>query len=224
MGDPDHVRRLILVRHGESEANAANIFTGWSDALLTDRGRVEAGNVAARLSEAGIKVDRIFTSVLQRAIESAAIVRAALGTDFIPIEENVALNERDYGALTGLNKAETAKRYSAEQVQRWRRSWSEGPPEGESLRDTAARVLPFYIRSILPVVMQGHSVLVMAHGNSLRALCMALEGLSPEGVEQLEIATGSCRLYLLAADTTVIQATLLEGASAHSLLIRGAVQ
>jgi 2,3-bisphosphoglycerate-dependent phosphoglycerate mutase len=222
MSEADQIRRLILVRHGESEANAANIFTGWSDVPLTARGRGEAAEVAARLSAAGVPVDRMFTSALRRAIESALIVRRELGREAILVDENPALNERDYGALTGLNKAETGERYGAEQVARWRRSWADAPPDGESLRDTAARVLPYYLRSILPAVMRGQSCLVMAHGNSLRALCMALEGLTPAGVEQLEIATGSCRLYLLAADTSLIQATLLEPGGAETLMIAGA--
>jgi 2,3-bisphosphoglycerate-dependent phosphoglycerate mutase len=222
IGAPEHCRRLILARHGESEANAANIFTGWSDSPLSERGRIEAREVAARLVTAGIPVERIFTSALSRAIDSTAIVRDCLGGSPVDIDETPALNERDYGALTGLNKAETVELYGAEQVARWRRSWAEAPPDGESLRDTAARVLPYYLRFILPAVMRGQSTLVMAHGNSLRALCMALEGLTPEGVEKLEIATGSCRLYLLAADTTVIQATLLEADHAKSLIIAGA--
>lgn len=217
-------RRLILARHGESEANAKNIFTGWSDPPLTERGQQEALKLAARLAAASIPVDLIFSSKLVRATHSAWLIRRELGLGEIEIRTDDALNERDYGALTGLNKEQTAERYGAEQVQRWRRSWAEGPPEGETLRDTAARVLPFFIRSILPSVMRGQSVLVMAHGNSLRALCMALEGLSPQEVEELEIATGSCRLYLLAADTSIIHATLLEGDRAESLLIGGAVQ
>ena len=217
-------QRLILVRHGESEANAANIFTGWSDPPLTERGEQEALQLAQRLAQASIPIDLIFSSTLRRSIRSAEIVRESLGLEKVNIETSPALNERDYGELTGLNKQETIERYGAEQVRRWRRSWAEAPPEGESLRDTAARVLPFYIHSILPNVMRGHSALVMAHGNSLRALCMALEGLSPDQVEKLEIATGSCRLYLLAADTSIIQATLLEPDRAESLLIGGGVQ
>jgi 2,3-bisphosphoglycerate-dependent phosphoglycerate mutase len=217
-------RRLILVRHGESEANAANIFTGWSDPPLTHRGADEARELAHRLAQASISIDVIFSSSLQRAIESAEIARDELGLGKVKVETSQALNERDYGELTGLNKQQTVERYGADQVHRWRRSWAEAPPEGESLRDTAARVLPFYIHAILPNVMRGRSVLVMAHGNSLRALCMALEGLSTKQVEELEIATGSCRLYLLAADTSIIQATLLETDRAESLLIGGAVQ
>jgi 2,3-bisphosphoglycerate-dependent phosphoglycerate mutase len=220
--DHDQCRRLILARHGESEANAANIFTGWSDPPLTARGEVEAQQIGSRLSAAGITVDAIFTSALRRAFDSADLLRSALGLPSTPIERAEALNERDYGALTGLNKAETIALYGAEQVAKWRRSWAEGPPQGESLRETAGRVLPFYIQSILPSVMRGRSTLVMAHGNSLRALCMALEQLTPQRVEKLEIATGSCRIYLLAADTTVIQATFLDANHAETLSVAGA--
>lgn len=217
-------RRLILVRHGESEANATNTFTGWSDPPLTKRGEDEALQLAHRLAEASIPVDLIFSSSLTRATHSAWLMRRELDLGDLEIRTSDALNERDYGELTGLNKQQTIERYGAEQLRRWRRSWAEAPPEGESLRDTAARVLPYYIHSILPNVMRGHSALVMAHGNSLRALVMALEGLSTAQVEELEIATGSCRLYLLAADTSIIQATLLEPDRAESLLIGGAVQ
>jgi 2,3-bisphosphoglycerate-dependent phosphoglycerate mutase len=226
MGGPltenEKCRRLILARHGESEANAANIFTGWADPPLTEKGEAEARQIASRLSGAAIPINVIYTSALRRAFDSADLVRQSIGHPTLEIERSEALNERDYGALTGLNKAETISRYGTEQVAKWRRSWAEGPPDGESLKETAGRVLPFYVQSILPSVMRGRSTLVMAHGNSLRALCMTLEHLTPASVETLEIATGSCRIYLLAADTTVIQATLLDSDHAETLFIAGA--
>lgn len=202
-------RRLILARHGESESNAANIFTGWFDARLTSKGEKEAGTIACLLAQHAINPAVIFTSALQRAIVSAEIVRSALQRAAIELVSTSTLNERDYGRLTGLNKTEAAARFGGEQVQRWRRSWAEAPPGGESLRDTAARVLPYYIHDVQPRTVRGEDVLVIAHGNSLRALSMALEGLSPEQIETLEFPTGGCRLYELASDTSIERVQLL---------------
>lgn len=203
-------RLLILARHGESETNAANVFTGWFDAPLTRRGEEEARSLAHLVAHEGIAPGAVFTSALSRAISTAEIVLRELRRNNIQIISSAALDERDYGELTGLNKAEAAERFGGEQIRRWRRSWAEAPPRGESLRDTAARVLPYYLHEIQPAVMRGEDVLVIAHGNSLRALSMALEGLTPEDVEQLEFSTGGCRLYELAADTTVCRAALLH--------------
>lgn len=152
----------------------------------------------------------VFTSALQRAISTAHIVLRELRRNTVEVISSAALNERDYGQLTGLNKTDAARRFGAEQVRQWRRSWAEAPPGGESLRDTTARVLPYYLFEIQPEVMRGQDVLVIAHGNSLRALSMALEGLTPEQVEQLEFPTGGCRLYEFATDTTVCRAALLH--------------
>lgn len=203
-------RRLVLARHGESESNAANLFTGWADPPLTMRGEDEARAIAEQLAGVGIQPDCIFSSALRRSVRTADLVAQTLGRpDLTPIV-SPALNERDYGSLTGLNKAQAADRFGAEQITRWRRSWAEAPPEGESLRDTAARFLPYYLHTILPQVMREQQVLVIAHGNSLRALSMALEGLTPRQVETLEFPTGGCRIYLLAPDTSVLNAELLE--------------
>lgn len=216
MHDPSRHRRLILARHGESETNAANVFTGWFDAPLTKTGEEEARSVAHLLAHEGIAPKAVFSSALQRAILTAEIVLGELGRNNVEVISSAALNERDYGELTGLNKAEAAERFGDEQIRSWRRSWAEAPPGGESLRDTAARVLPYYLHEIQPAVMRGEDVLVIAHGNSLRALSMALEGLTPEEVEQLEFSTGGCRLYELAADTTVARAALLHAQTGAS--------
>lgn len=195
-------RRLILVRHGQSEFNARNLFTGWADPPLTPRGVEEAGVVAERLARLNVSVDAAFSSALIRARQSAEIILARLpGTD--SFVQDAALNERDYGELTGLNKTEAADRWGAGQVRRWRRAYAETPPGGESLRDTVARVLPFYLRQILPCLMRDETALVIAHGNSVRALIMALDGHTPETIPDVELATGEIRMYTLAADTTV---------------------
>lgn len=203
------VRRLILVRHGQSTANAANVFTGWSEADLTALGVYEAEVVASRLRERSITFNVAFSSALQRAGRSASIILSTLGqTALIPIV-NDALNERDYGELTGFDKAAAARRWGTDRVLEWRRSYLVGPPGGESLRDTAARVLPFYLRTILPAVMREQSVLVVAHGNSLRALVMALDGLTPDEVVALELGTAATLEYELASDTSVVRKTVL---------------
>lgn len=201
--------RLILVRHGESEFNARNFFTGWADPPLTERGADQAHAVADQLAGLGVKVSSAFSSALQRARQTTEIILQRLpGTD--AFVEDLALNERDYGDLTGLDKAQAADRWGAGQVRRWRRSYGEAPPGGESLRDTAARTLPFYIRQILPAVMRGGPTLVVAHGNSLRALVMALEGLTPQAIADVELATGEIRLYDLAADTSIEGREVIE--------------
>ena len=196
------VGRLVLVRHGESTFNATNRFTGWSDPELTPRGEAQARAVAERLHKTGIGVDAAFSSALARTIRSLEIILEGLCCEAAPHAE-LALNERSYGELTGLNKHEAAARFGAEQVRHWRRSYAGAPPGGESLRDTVARVAPYYLRAILPQALRGQSVLVVAHGNTLRALVMALEGVSPFDVQSLEIATGEILDYAVAADATV---------------------
>ena len=203
-------RRLVLARHGESESNAANLFTGGADPPLTMRGEDEARAIAAQLADVGIQPDCIFSSALRRSVRTADLVAQTLGRPDLTPTVSGALNERNYGSLTGLNKAQAAERFGADQIKRWRRSWAEAPPEGESLRDTAARVLPYYLHTILPRVMREQQVLVIAHGNSLRALSMALEGLTPQQVETLEFPTGGCRIYSLRTDTSVLRAEVLQ--------------
>ena len=184
---------LVLLRHGESQWNLENRFTGWIDVPLSAQGREEAMAAAKQLS--GYRLDRAFTSRLVRATDTLRIVLAAIGQGQIPIEENQALNERMYGDLQGLNKEEMVKKYGAQQVEVWRRSYELRPPGGESLQDTAARVLPYYEERIKPALDKGDTVLIVAHGNSLRALVMHLEHLSPQQIVDLSIPTGALFVY-----------------------------
>jgi 2,3-bisphosphoglycerate-dependent phosphoglycerate mutase len=194
--------QLILLRHGQSQWNLENRFTGWVDVDLSDTGREEARSAGERLK--GAAIDRVFTSVLQRAEKTAAIALQAAGITGVPVERDAALNERHYGELQGLDKAETAKKYGDEQVRLWRRSYDVQPPGGESLKDTVARVMPYWRTKILPVLQQGQSVLVVAHGNSLRALTKELEALSDEQILKVEIATGLPIVYELDASGAVL--------------------
>src|SRR5580704_5510641 len=175
-------RLLVLVRHGQSEWNLKNLFTGWRDVDLTDAGVAEAVRAGRKLKAQGLRFDVAFTSVLKRAQRTLDLMLVEMGQTGIPVIEDQALNERDYGDLVGLNKDDARKRWGDEQVLLWRRSYDVAPPGGESLRDTAARVLPYYIKEILPHVMRGENVLVSAHGNSLRALVMVLERLSTKQI------------------------------------------
>jgi 2,3-bisphosphoglycerate-dependent phosphoglycerate mutase len=185
--------QLILLRHGESQWNLENRFTGWVDVPLSPKGEEEARAAGKKL--ASFRFDRAYTSVLARAIETLRIVLEVIGQTGIPIEKDQALNERMYGELQGLNKAETIKQYGEQQVKLWRRSYDVPPPGGESLKDTAARVLPYYDRRIRPELLAGKTLLVAAHGNSLRALVMHLDRLSTEQVLELNIPTGAPLLY-----------------------------
>ena len=196
-------RLLVLVRHGESEWNLKNLFTGWRDIDLTPRGIAEARAAGRKLKAQGISFDIAFTSALIRAQRSLDLMLEEMGRTKIPIFRDQALNERDYGDLSGLNKDDARAKWGAEQVHVWRRSYDVAPPGGESLKDTAARVLPYYIQEILPAVLRGKRVLVSAHGNSLRPLEMVLERLSPADIVKREIATGVPLIYRLNADSTV---------------------
>ncbi len=196
---------LILVRHGESQWNLENRFTGWVDVPLTERGEGEARIAGEHLR--GLPIDKVYTSVLQRAINTSKIALQAAGKpDTLPTERDQALNERHYGDLQGLNKAETAEQYGDAQVKIWRRSYDVPPPgeKGESLKDTAARTLPYFRAHILPDLKAGHNVLVVAHGNSLRSIVMELDQLSREQVLELNIPTGIPLVYNIADDGTVI--------------------
>ena len=201
---------LVLCRHGQSEWNLKNLFTGWKDPALTEQGIAEAKRGAARLRAEGLTFDICFTSALSRAQETAKIILDDLGQGDVPTIRDKALNERDYGDLNGLNKDDARKKWGEEQVHIWRRSYDVPPPGGESLKDTAARVLPYFIHEILPAVLGGQSVLVAAHGNSLRALIMAIDGLSPDEIIARELATGVPILYRLNADSTVASASTLD--------------
>lgn len=202
--------RLVLVRHGESEANAANRFTGSADPALTPLGHSQAEAIAHRLIAQGIRPARIFRSTLRRCADTTAIVTAVMGAPDVPITVDRSLNERDYGALTGLNKTEASDRYGKDQVRQWRRSYAAAPPHGESLRDTVARVLAYYVRTMLPAVMSGGTTLVVSHGNALRALVMALDGLDAARVETLDIPTGGAILYDFSSTTAIIGRAILQ--------------
>ncbi|MCP9452553.1 MAG: 2,3-bisphosphoglycerate-dependent phosphoglycerate mutase [Nitrospira sp.] len=194
--------RLVLLRHGESQWNLENRFTGWVDVPLSPRGVEEAIQAGQKLK--GFTFDRAFTSMLSRANETLRLVLETIGQTHIPIEKSQALNERMYGELQGLNKAETAQKYGEEQVKLWRRSYDVRPPGGESLKDTAERVLPYYEQAIKPYLLKGETILVAAHGNSLRALVMELDQLSKEAVLELNIPTGAPLLYELDDHGTVL--------------------
>ena len=204
-------RLLVLVRHGESEWNKKNLFTGWRDVDLTEKGIAEARVAGRKLKAQGLRFDVAFTSALIRAQRSLDFMLEELGQKNISVVEDQALNERDYGDLSGLNKDDARAKWGQDQVHVWRRSYDVAPPGGESLKDTAARVLPYYIGEILPRVLRGDNVLVSAHGNSLRALVMVLERLSPAAIVAREIATGVPLIYQLSADSTVAEAEVLAG-------------
>jgi 2,3-bisphosphoglycerate-dependent phosphoglycerate mutase len=196
-------RLLVLVRHGESEWNRKNLFTGWRDVDLTEAGIEEARAGGRKLRAQGLRFDVAFTSALKRAQRTLDVMLEELGQTDIPAIKDQALNERDYGDLVGLNKDDARKRWGEEQVHIWRRSYDVAPPGGESLKDTAARVLPYYIAEILPRVLRGERVLVSAHGNSLRALVMVLDRHTTESILKLNLGTGVPLVYWLNADSTV---------------------
>jgi len=196
-------RLLVLVRHGQSDWNLKNLFTGWKDPDLTEQGIKEAKDAGRKLKAQGFKFDIAFTSVLKRAQHTLDLMLAEIGQTGLPTKKSLALNERDYGDLSGLNKDDARKRWGEEQVHIWRRSYDVPPPGGESLKDTLARALPYYVQEILPCVLRGERVLVSAHGNSLRALIMVLEKLTPENILKRELGTGVPIIYRLNEDATV---------------------
>jgi 2,3-bisphosphoglycerate-dependent phosphoglycerate mutase len=196
---------LVLVRHGESEWNKLNRFTGWKDVGLTEEGMAEAHLAGAMLKEAGIRFDSAFTSTLKRAHNTLDIILEELGQPKLPTVKAAALNERDYGALVGINKDEARKRWGSEQVHLWQRSYDIAPPGGESLKDTALRVVPFFERWIAPELQKGKSVIVVAHGNSLRSLIMELDRLTSDEVMQVELGTGMPLVYRFNEDGTVAE-------------------
>ena len=186
---------LVLVRHGQSEWNEKNLFTGWKDPDLTNLGKTEAKRAGELIFSKGIKFDELFTSVLTRAITTGELILEELAVDSIPIFRDEALNERDYGDLSGLNKDDAKKRWGEKQVHTWRRSYDVPPPGGESLKDTGERVLPFFEKKILPLINKRKNVLVAAHGNSLRSLIKELDDLSELEIVKLEIPTGEPIVY-----------------------------
>jgi 2,3-bisphosphoglycerate-dependent phosphoglycerate mutase len=204
-------RLLVLVRHGQSEWNLKNLFTGWRDVDLTDAGVKEAREAGRKLKAQGLAFDVAFTSALKRAQRTLDLILEEMGQAGLPVLRDQALNERDYGDLVGMNKDDARKKWGDEQVLKWRRSYDIQPPGGESLKDTVARTLPYFIQEILPRVLRGERVLVAAHGNSLRALVMVLEKLSPEDILKRELATGVPIVYRLNADSTVASKLDLAG-------------
>ncbi|MBN8955397.1 MAG: 2,3-bisphosphoglycerate-dependent phosphoglycerate mutase [Rhizobiales bacterium] len=199
-------RLLVLVRHGQSEWNLKNLFTGWKDVDLTEQGIEEARAAGRKLKAEGIQFDVAFTSSLKRAQRTLDLILDELGQKNLPITRDQALNERDYGDLVGLNKDDARKKWGDEQVLQWRRSYDVPPPGGESLKDTVARALPYFVQEILPRVLRGERTLIAAHGNSLRALIMVLERLTPEQILKRELGTGVPIIYRLNADATTASA------------------
>ena len=202
-------RTLVLVRHGQSEWNLKNLFTGWRDVDLTEQGIAEAKAAGAKLKALGLTFDVAFTSALKRAQRTCQIILDEVGQGGLETVRDQALNERDYGDLSGLNKDDARKKWGEEQVHVWRRSYDVPPPGGESLKDTGARVWPYYLHDMQRHVLAGGTVLVAAHGNSLRAMIMALDGLSGEEVVKLELGTGVPVVYRLNADSTVASKDVL---------------
>ena len=194
---------LVLVRHGESEWNKLNLFTGWRDPDLTETGMEEAHRAGKLIKKEGLVFDIAFTSALKRAQHTLDIILGELGQQGLETIKDQAVNERHYGDLCGLNKDDARKKWGEEQVHIWRRSYDVPPPGGESLKDTAARVLPYYESTILPQVLTGKNVIISAHGNSLRALIMQLDKLSPDEILKLNLPTGEPYVYRLNADGTV---------------------
>jgi|SRR5579875_382561 2,3-bisphosphoglycerate-dependent phosphoglycerate mutase len=203
-------RILVLLRHGQSDWNLKNLFTGWKDPDLTAKGLEEARAAGKCLKARGLSFDRAFTSNLVRAQHTLKLVLAEAGEPGVEIIHDRALNERDYGVLCGLNKDDAIRRWGDEQVELWRRSYDVRPPGGESLKDTVARVLPYYCQKILPEVLRGHRVIISGHGNSLRALIMVLDQLTPETIPGMELETGVLHLYRLKEDSTVESREIID--------------
>ncbi len=200
---------LVLVRHGESEWNKLNLFTGWRDPDLTEKGVEEARRAGQLLKAEGFRFDIAFTSVLKRAQRTLTLILGELGQNWLETVEDEALNERDYGDLSGLNKDDARKQWGEEQVSIWRRSFDIPPPGGESLKDTTARTLPYYEKAIWPQVKSGRNVIVAAHGNSLRSMIMRLDQLTPEQILKVELGTGVPIVYRLDSEGRVEEKHLL---------------
>jgi len=196
---------LVLVRHGQSEWNKLNLFTGWKDVDLSDEGKAEARRAGQMLKAEGHVFDVAYTSALIRAQRTLILMLEELGQPTLSTIEDKALNERDYGDLVGLNKDDARKKWGDDQVHIWRRSYTTAPPNGESLKDTADRVLPYYEAKILPDVLAGKNVIVSAHGNSLRALMMVLDQISTEEISDLNLPTGVPIIYRLHEDGSVAE-------------------
>ncbi|MEL6298192.1 MAG: 2,3-bisphosphoglycerate-dependent phosphoglycerate mutase [Pseudomonadota bacterium] len=210
MAEASTTGTLVLVRHGQSEWNEKNLFTGWRDPGLTEKGSAEAIAAGKNLAASGIRFDRAFTSVLQRAQTTLDLMLAELDQTGLATTKDKALNERDYGDLAGLNKDDARAKWGEEQVHIWRRSFDVNPPGGESLKDTAARTLPYFNAEILPLVKAGETIIVAAHGNSLRSIIMDIEMLSPEEILKVEVATGIPIVYRVNANGDMTDKTIME--------------
>ena len=197
-------RNLILVRHGQSEWNEKNLFTGWEDPGLTKQGSDEAKNAGLLIKELKLEFNSLFTSALIRAQITGKIILKNISQENINIIKNKALNERFYGDLQGLNKDECREKWGKKQVQIWRRSYDIGPPGGESLKETGERVLPYFLSEIYPSILKGENIIVSAHGNSLRSLIKHLDNLSSDEIVKLEIPTGAPIHYLFNNNGSVI--------------------
>ena len=204
-------RNLILVRHGQSEWNAKNLFTGWKDPDLTEKGLLEAKIAGEQIAAEDINFDIMFTSVLSRAQRTGQIILEGINQTHINVIKNQALNERNYGSLAGLNKDDARKKWGEEQVHIWRRSFDIPPPKGESLKNTAERVLPYFNVEIMPKIKNGSNILIAAHGNSLRALIMELDSISSEEIVKLEIPTGAPIQYQFNENGEVLSKNNLYG-------------
>ena len=196
-------RNLILVRHGQSEWNSKNLFTGWKDPGLTELGIKEAKDAGKLIADKGILFNLMYTSMLTRAQKTGDLILQEMRHPEITIIKNEALNERNYGSLAGLNKDDARKKWGDDQVHIWRRSFDIPPPDGESLKDTAERVLPYFKSEIMPKVIEGSSILIAAHGNSLRSLIMELDSISSEEIVNLEIPTGAPIQYIFNEDGSI---------------------
>jgi 2,3-bisphosphoglycerate-dependent phosphoglycerate mutase len=204
----------VLVRHGESLWNREDRFTGWTDVGLTELGRRQAASAGRRLRS--IPFRKAFSSNLERARESLTLVLEAAGQSRVPVESSAALDERNYGRLQGLVKRETVARFGARQVQKWRRSWAAKPPGGESLKDAAARILPYFRARVLRAVVKGANILLVAHGNTLRVIAMELERLTPKQVEALDFGTGAVLMYEFSlAGDILSRRMLIDGRAAE---------
>jgi 2,3-bisphosphoglycerate-dependent phosphoglycerate mutase len=204
-------RTLVLARHGQSLGNAQNVFTGWRDSPLTAKGEEEAKYCGRILRDRGLRFDAAFTSTLSRALRSCELMLTVMQNNAAEIYADAALNERNYGDLTSLNKDAARERFGAEQVEVWRRSYADSPPNGESLRDTIARVLPYYLANILPTLMRTRCILVVAHGNSLRSLILGIENVKPADISAVELGTGEMRMYGIDDDTSIVSREILKG-------------
>ena len=197
-------KNLVIVRHGQSEWNEKNLFTGWENPGLTNKGKSEAENAGKLIRNLDITFNYMFTSALIRAQLTGSIILSQINQEEIPIFKDKALNERFYGDLQGLNKDECRKKWGDEQVQIWRRSYDKGPPSGETLKETGERVLPYYKKEISPLLLEGANIIVAAHGNSLRSLIKFLDKVSDEDIVKLEIPTGAPIHYVFNEDGSIL--------------------